>query len=346
MPLAAGFRMGVALRTAAYRRGWLKTRRLSRPVVSVGNLSVGGTGKTPFVAFLAELLEKRGWKPGILTRGYGRRKGAALVPIAPGNGRAPDPRDVGDEPALLARKLPTVPIVVGADRYRAGLLAEETFGVNVHILDDGFQHLALARDVDIVLLDATQELLHYTLLPAGRLREPLAALTRADLVVMTRTELADPTPLEEQVRQINPQAKMFRCVTKLLALKDVVTGELRSLSTVQDQPVYAFCGIGNPEAFFADLEKWDFIVRSKEMFPDHYTYQRKHQVALQVFRRLSGRRMSPWVMVTTEKDALKLPKLEKPDLPVLACVIQPEIADLHGFEVALFDRLESARVTA
>src|SRR5437773_12338470 len=115
MPLAAGFRMGVALRTAAYRRGWLATRRLNRPVVSVGNLSVGGTGKTPFVAFLADLLVKRGWKPGILTRGYGRRKGAKLVAIEPGASRTPDPREVGDEPALLARKLPEVPIVVCAD---------------------------------------------------------------------------------------------------------------------------------------------------------------------------------------------------------------------------------------
>src|SRR5258708_1378510 len=116
MPLAAGFRIGVALRTVAYKRGWLATRKLNRPVVSVGNLSVGGTGKTPFVAFLAERLMARGLKPCILTRGYGRRAGADLIAIEPGSGRAPDPREVGDEPALLARKLPDVPIVVGTDR--------------------------------------------------------------------------------------------------------------------------------------------------------------------------------------------------------------------------------------
>src|SRR5579863_9300720 len=254
MPLAAGFRIGVALRTAAYKRGWLATRRLNRPVVSVGNLSVGGTGKTPFVAFLAERLTARSLKPGILTRGYGRRSSAALIAIDPGAGRAPDPREVGDEPALLARKLPEVPIVVGADRYRAGLMAEDKFKVDVHVLDDGFQHFALARDVDIVLLDATQKLSDRELLPAGRLREPLSALKRAHIVIITRTELARPELLEEQVRQINPEVKIFRCATKLLALRDVASGELVSLSAIRDMPVHVVCGIGNPTAFFANLE--------------------------------------------------------------------------------------------
>jgi tetraacyldisaccharide 4'-kinase len=342
MPLATGFKLGVALRIAAYRYGWLKTRRLNRPVISVGNLSVGGTGKTPFVAFLAERLTARGWKPGILTRGYGRRKGAKLIAIDPGAERSPDPREVGDEPALLARKLPTIPIVVGADRYRAGRLAEDKFNVNVHILDDGFQHFALARDVDIVLLDATQELLHYTLLPAGRLREPFSALSRAHFVVITRTELADPEPLEKQVRQVNPQAKIYQCATKLLALTDVMSGALVSLSTVHDRPVYAFCGIGNPDAFFADLEKWDFSVASKEIFRDHYDYYKTNSFVLRLF----GRRMSAAVFVTTEKDALKLPKLEKAEFPILACVIELEMTEAEAFEEALFARLEATRVNA
>src|SRR5258708_3572811 len=116
--------MGTALRIAAYRRGWLATRRLNRPVISVGNLSVGGTGKTPFVALLASWMMTRGWKPSILTRGYGRRGGADLIAINPGPARSPDARAVGDEPAWLARKLPEIPIVVGADRFRTGILAE------------------------------------------------------------------------------------------------------------------------------------------------------------------------------------------------------------------------------
>src|SRR5215472_8915034 len=207
-PLAALFRMGVTFRDAAYRRGWLRTQRLDRPVVSVGNLSVGGTGKTPLVMLIAKLLSQRGWNAGILTRGYGRRHGAQTVVLPPAAGRSPDPREVGDEPALLARALPQVPIIVCANRYRGGRRAEEYFNVDAHLLDDGFQHRALARDVDVVALDTTQEISARALLPAGRLRESPRALGRAHLVVVTRVELGDPRPLERQVRRINPHAQI------------------------------------------------------------------------------------------------------------------------------------------
>lgn len=336
--------MGVALRTAAYRRGWLSTRRLNRPVVSVGNLSVGGTGKTPFVAFLADLLLKRGWKPGILTRGYGRRKGAKLVAIESGASRAPDPREVGDEPALLARKLPAVPIVVCADRYRAGILAEEKFGVDVHILDDGFQHLALARDVDIVLLDATKGVSDYALLPAGRMREPLSALGRAHFVVITRTELADPKPIEGQVLQINPQARIFRCATRLLSLKHVASGELVSLSAVRDKAVHAFCGIGNPEAFFANLESWGLSIAAKRTYRDHYRYiDNDDLVGVEHAMATEGRVRA---FITTEKDALKLSKVKSPVLTIFACVIELWMTEARAFGDALIERLGTVKVSA
>lgn len=342
MPLAVGFRMGVALRTAAYRRGWLKTRRLNRPVVSVGNLSVGGTGKTPFVAFLAELLMKRGWKPGILTRGYGRRKGAKLVPIAQGDRRAPDPREVGDEPALLARKLPEVPIVVGADRFRAGLLAEEKFGVNVHILDDGFQHLALARDVDIVLLDSTQELSDDALLPAGRWREPLSALNRAHLVVITRTELADPQPLEIRLGDAKSRASIFRCLTTLKDLVDVASGKIASRESVGAARVHAFCGIGNPDAFFRNVEQWGFAVVATASFPDHHVFEPSDVSRLVA----KAREASAKALITTEKDALNLPAVEKTEMPLWACVVQSEVHGANAFAEALFERLEAAKGSA
>jgi tetraacyldisaccharide 4'-kinase len=342
MPLAAGFKMGVALRTEAYRRGWLTTRRLNRPVVSVGNLSMGGTGKTPFVAFLADLLLKRGRRPGILTRGYGRRKGAKLVAIEPGAERAPDPQEVGDEPALLVRKVPEVPIVVGADRYGAGLLAEDKFNVDVHILDDGFQHLALARDVDIVLLDATQEISDRALLPAGRLRELPAALERAHLVVLTRTELADPKPMEDQIRQISPRARIFHCATKLQSLMIISSGKTEPLAAVRSEPAYAFCGIGNPPAFFADLEKWGFSVLGRNSFPDHHVYREDELTRLSE----QGRKAGAKVLLTTEKDGLNFPSLGETEIPVLACVIQTEILEADAFEEALLERLGTVKVSA
>ena len=334
--------MGVALRTAAYRRGWLATRRLNRPVVSVGNLSLGGTGKTPFVAFLAELMMRRGWKPSVLTRGYGRRKGPDLVAIEPGSGRHPDPREVGDEPALLARKLPEVPIIVCADRYRAGLLAEEKFGVDVHIIDDGFQHLALAREVDIVLLDVTQELSDRALLPVGRLREPCAALGRAHFLALTRCELAEPQPTEHRAREVNSQARIFHCITKLRGLTDVQSGVVQPLETLLGQPIQAFCGIGNPGAFFADLAKWGLSVVAKTSFADHYVYQTGELNRLMA----SARKLGAGALVATEKDALKLPPFGKMPIPIYACVIQTEMRETSEFDEALFERLESARVNA
>lgn len=342
MPLAAGYRMGTALRIAAYRRGWLATRRLNRPVVSVGNLSVGGTGKTPFVAFLAECLMKRGWKPSILTRGYGRRKGPSVIAIEPGSGRAPDPREVGDEPALLARKLPEVPIVVCVDRYRAGHLAEKQFNVDVHILDDGFQHFALARDVDIVLLDSTQAYSDRELLPSGRLREPLEALQRAHLVALTRIELADPRPTEERVRQVNPNARIFRCTTKLKWLMNLSSGTVEQFDPAQTEPIHAFCGIGNPSAFFAGLEKWGFPVVSRSVFPDHHLYRAVEITRLIKLAHKSGARK----LMTTEKDALNLPHLGKTDIPLLACVAHTEVCEEALFEDALLDRLKTVRVNA
>src|ERR1051325_8724560 len=171
-PLSLLFGAGVALRNTLYDRGIFKVRRLTRPVISIGNISVGGSGKTPFVITLGELLKQRGISFDVLSRGYGRSstKIAVVAPLG-------FPQQFGDEPLLIARKL-QVPVIVGADRYRAGLLAEEKFSSRLHLLDDGFQHRGLHRDFDIVLLP--QEDLEGTLLPTGRLREPRSSLRRAD----------------------------------------------------------------------------------------------------------------------------------------------------------------------
>ncbi len=342
LPLAVGYRTGARLRTAAYRQGWFKTRRLNRPVISVGNISAGGAGKTPLVAYLAGCLLRRGWKPGILTRGYRRRRGGDIVAIAPGNERAPDPRKVGDEPALLARKLAQVPIVVCADRYRAGRLAEEMFGVDVHILDDGFQHLALERDVNIVVLDVTQEFSDRAVLPAGLLREPCSAVARADMVVLSRVELGDPAPLALQVRRFNPHAGVFHASTSLRELRDVATGEVYAPGAWEGKPVYAFCGIGNPSAFLADLSQWKLSVVAQKVFRDHHVYDAND---LGNFMTPAIREMHPAAFLTTEKDAMNLPRLPKPGAPILACVVETEILEHEEFEEALGARLQAAKVS-
>lgn len=340
LPLAVLFRVGVSLRGAAYGRGWLKTKRLDRPVVSVGNLSVGGTGKTPFVMLIAKLLSERGWNPGILTRGYRRRHGAQAVVLAPDAARSPDPSEVGDEPALLARGLPQVPIVVCVDRYRGGRLAEERFKVGIHLLDDGFQHRALARDVDIVALDATQELGAQAVLPVGRLREPPSALVRAHLVVVTRVELVDPRPLEDRVRRINPRAEIFHAATRLCELVDIQTRQIYTPNAFQGEPVAAFCGIGNPKAFFADLRMWGFSVVDEHSFRDHQVYTDENLAVLNALARHSQLA----ALVTTEKDAMNLRPLKTgAEVPILACVIRTQLRDQQAFEEALFARLGVAK---
>ena len=175
-PLSAIYSAGITSKNRLYDAGVLKTERLSGPVISVGNLSVGGSGKTPFVILLGKLLQDRGIPFNVLSRGYGR-KTRGILEVDP-NG---SPEQFGDEPLLIARCL-SCPVIVGESRYHAGLHAEKQTGARLHILDDGFQHRALARDFDIVLL--TPEDLQDRLLPTGRLREPLSSLKRADAVVM------------------------------------------------------------------------------------------------------------------------------------------------------------------
>lgn len=339
LPLSAAFRLGVTLRTAAYRRGWLKIRRLARPVVSVGNLTVGGTGKTPFVAFLGERLRKRGWNPAILTRGYGRPRGSHLVTIEPASARSPDPRVVGDEPALLARILPQAPILVGADRLSAGRVAEEQFDADIHILDDGFQHLALARDMDIVLLDATQEFSGGALLPAGRYREPSSALKRAHIIVITRREVGDAELIEREVRRLNQQARVFHGVTQFRGLRDMRDGKLQSPSEAGGKKALAFCGIGNPRAFFSYLHCWGISVEGEKVFRDHHAYTIGDLTALET----DARKLGADFLVTTEKDAINVPFTWSPSLPMKAAIIQASIFELNEFESSLFSRLEAAR---
>jgi tetraacyldisaccharide 4'-kinase len=353
-PAAWLFRSGVACRSFAYRKGWLETRHLTKPVVSVGNLSVGGTGKTPFVAYLAERLLARGRRPAILTRGYRRESGTELIVIEPAPGRAPGPREVGDEPALLARRLPNVPIIVSADRYGAGRVAEERFDVDTHILDDGFQHFALARTLDIVLLDATEDY-DAGLIPAGRLREPLTALARAHIVILTRTATREsgmgnrqsgPTPdsplttPDSLVKYCAPAARLFRAETDLAGLRMIPDGMPQDNRDFLGLPSFAFCGIGNPQAFFQDLGRWGFHLVGQKVFPDHHRYSPAELAELEESARSSG----AGAFVTTEKDAMNLYGTKPGGLPMLACSIAVRLDEPEIFEEVLFSRLGSVPV--
>ena len=263
----------VGARNALYDRGLLRARRLQGAVVSVGNLSAGGSGKTPFVMLLGELLKARGLEFDVLSRGYGRKTRGVLL-VDPG-GLA---HDFGDEPLLIARRL-QVPVIVGEDRYQAGRFAETKFGPQIHLLDDGFQHRALARDFDIVLV--TPQDADDRLLPAGRLREPLRSLRRADAVVLASGASADSFPLQAELvwrvrRGIVPQ-------------------------NIPPRPV-VFCGIARPQNFVLQLRAANIEPVAEAFYRDHHAYNDKDVRELLELKQKSD----AGGFVTTEKDAVNL----------------------------------------
>ena len=271
--LSGIFGGAVRLRNSLYDSGTLSARRLQGPVISVGNVSVGGSGKTPFVILLGELLKSRGIAFDVLSRGYRRQTRGAVIVDPAGL-----PRDFGDEPLLIARRL-QCPVVLGELRYEAGCLAEQRFGPRLHLLDDGFQHRQLARDFDIVLV--TPDDARDRLLPAGRLREPLTALGRADAVVLSSG--ADPAafPLEGK-----PTWRIRR---------SIVTDNLPAHPVV-------FCGIARPQAFFAQLRKAGVDLAAEVVFADHHAYAEKDLRDLQYL----AEQNHAGGFVTTEKDAVNL----------------------------------------
>jgi tetraacyldisaccharide 4'-kinase len=273
LPLSSVFGAGVQARNALYDWGILPSRRLGGPVVSVGNLSVGGSGKTPFVLELGKLLKSRGVALDVLSRGYGREtRGVARVDPA---GSAPQ---FGDEPLLIARRL-AVPVVVGEERYEAGRFAEERFGPQLHILDDGFQHRTLFRDFDIVLV--TPEDARDRLLPAGRLREPLSSLRRADAVVLTGGASPGSFPLDGKL--------VWRAQRGILP------------NHVPERAV-AFCGIARPQGFFLQLRTAGIEPVAEAVYRDHHAYTARDIAELLDLRQ----RSEATGFVTTEKDALNL----------------------------------------
>ena len=272
-PLAHIYGATVAARNALYDCRLLSARRLNGPVISVGNLSVGGSGKTPFVILLGELLKARSVKFDVLSRGYGRQTRGVLE-VDPGG----SPAQFGDEPLLIARRL-EVPVILGEDRYQAGQLAEQKFGPQLHVLDDGFQHRALARDFDIVLVTADDA--RDSLLPAGRLREPLASLKRADAVVLTAGAAPESFPLD---------GKLVWRVRRGILPKNVPS-----------RPV-AFCGIARPQNFILQLRKAGVEPVAEAVYRDHHAYNEadiRELLALKASSEADG-------FVTTEKDAINL----------------------------------------
>lgn len=289
----------VTARLAAYRRRLLRAQRLPVPVVSVGNLTFGGTGKTPTVIALARDLVRRGRRPAVLSRGYGRRAGQPLVVLAPDPHL--DPATCGDEPAEIASRLPGVPVVVDPDRARGGREALRR-GADVLLLDDGFQHLRLARDLDLVLLDAGDPWGGGRLPPAGRLREPLAGLARADAVLVTklppdRAEVPD--AIRRRVAELAPGTPVLAAALQPTRL--AADGRWQEAEALRGRRVFAFAGLGRPGGFLDSLARCGALVAGSRFFPDHHHYAAEDLAAV-----LAAAAALDAVPVTTRKDGVKL----------------------------------------
>ena len=309
-PFASLFGAGVRTRNFLYDHGALPVHRLSAATVSVGNLSVGGSGKTPFVILLGELLKARDIRFDILSRGYGRQtKGVAIVD--PGG----SPRDFGDEPLLMARRL-GVPVVVGEDRYRAGIIAEKRFSAEIHILDDGFQHRGLARDFDIVLV--TPDDARDRLLPAGRLRELPSALRRADAVVLTSGANPAVFPVDGKL--------VWRVRRGILPDK------------VPSKPV-VFCGIARPQNFLAQLRTAGVEVAAEAIFRDHHAYTEGDVRDLLHLRDTS----EADGFVTTEKDAINLEGYYSSLQPMAVVPVKMDLVEAAAAIEAMLRTIEERR---
>jgi tetraacyldisaccharide 4'-kinase len=308
VPLSTFYGAVVNTRRALYERGLFHVHQAGAPVISVGNITTGGTGKTPLVEWIARALAPRQERICILTRGYGRRHPGSRVLVSNGSEIFSDAREAGDEPLLLAENLKgEAAVICDADRVAATRWAIETLGTNLFILDDGFQHLRLARDYNIVVIDATNPWGNRRLLPAGNLRESPHQLARADCIVITRADdVAQTETLKSETDRLSKGRPVFLSrmridgLRKLRGLKDGRAGEaLKSVS------VTAFCGIGNPESFFAQLRRDGYKLCHTRVFPDHHYYTQEEINSLNSQASASGAH----ALLTTAKDEVKLRSL-------------------------------------
>lgn len=332
-PLSALYGAGARLRAWTYRAGIVHQRRLRGVVISVGNLTVGGTCKTPMTIWLAQRFAAGGKQTAVLSRGYRPLpQRTRLV------GGTEIPSGWNDEAVLLHNRLGNkVKVGVGANRFaKGGELASR--GVECFILDDGFQHLQLARDVDIVLLDATNPFGGGHLLPAGRLREPISALRRADIVIITRSEHA---PATEGIIQRHTFAPIFYARTELLSVEThSQPASTKNNHLTGDEKYFAFCGIGNPSAFFDDLAKWGIQVAGHATFRDHHLYAQADLSELES-RALA---VGADALLCTEKDIQDLTPLRAKRLPILFCKIALRFNDEASLWQSILDKLASAKV--
>ncbi len=330
------YELAVRARILAYEQELLKTYHLNAPVISVGNLTVGGTGKTPCVAFIAKALRDAGHQAAILSRGY-KRQTAGRVEVSDGEQILCSPAESGDEPFLLAQNCPGVRVVVDQDRYAAGRWLEENrTPVSAFILDDAYQHLRLARDLNLLLVDTTEPLSQAAMIPFGRLREPLAELRRADAVIVTRSDQKfDRAGLIETIKKhASPHITVFFAHHEMTRFRQLGSNSTKSLSEFAGKKIAAVSGIAKPERFNGDLQNAGLRIVYRRDFPDHHRYSSAE------FAEVTGaaQAANAEAIIVTEKDAVNLSQqlLQQSSLPVFAAQIEFRCSETSEFLEMIF----------
>jgi tetraacyldisaccharide 4'-kinase len=335
--LSLPYRFVVSLRRFLFDQGFFKQHKTAVAVISVGNLTVGGTGKTPMVIMLAQRLQAKGFRPAVLSRGYGSKATSPVNIVSDGKRVLMDSAEAGDEPVLIARAAKGVPVLTGAERILTAAAAVERLGADVLILDDGFQHRRIARNIDIVLLDSANPFGNGFLFPAGPLREPLNALKRADMLVMTDS-FDDAGQMPRSMPGIPPEMPLFRATRKFQGLRRGITDQPVPLDHLRGARVFAFSGIGAPDSFRQTLARIGADVVRFLSFPDHHCYDMEDLARIQN----ESASAEASVIVTTEKDGVHLEAfplfLEKVLLLEIAMEI---VSDAELFEQSILKELKS-----
>lgn len=319
----------IMLRKSSYKMGILKTRKLDCVVVSIGNLTVGGTGKTPFVIFLAERLKKRGRSVAVITRGYRAGSKADVSLVSDMEKVLLPPSDAGDEAFLMASRLKGIPVIIGKDRYLAGEYALRTFKVETIILDDGFQNLSLKKDIEILLIDATDPAGNRYLLPRGILREPFSALGRSSAIILTRTDQAVGIDrLVGDIRRYSDSVSIYSSIFKPVGIREIRSGREEGIEYIKGKRILLFSGIGNPGSFSRMIEQLGGAVIREVIFPDHHNYLIKELERIELF----ASRNKIELIVTTEKDGVKIAEIPFGYLPIWALRIDLIIDNLNKLE--------------
>jgi tetraacyldisaccharide 4'-kinase len=336
------YRLIISFRNWLYDKKIIASVKLPCPVISVGNITVGGTGKTPCVIMLAQMLQFHGFKPAILSRGYGGKNTTSVNIVSDGKNILLNSKTAGDEPFLMAQSLRSIPIIIGPQRIKTGRAAINRFGANVLICDDAMQHRQIFRDINLVLLDSQDPLGNGHVLPRGKLREPISGLKRATAFLLTR---ADEKPETESISANLTQSVNIPIFTSIHKLQDVIKGDYSEklpISNLAGKKVCAFCGIAKPESFKKSLLAAQTDILSFDAFPDHHNYTRAEiEIIKSKFNNYKAD-----IIITTQKDGMRLQIFEDFLNLIYMMRIEMEITPSRElFDNFILDRLAAAAIS-